>query len=98
MAFEIVDDILRHANRDAIHCLSIVGLVEELERLHKTQNDQVDRGDAIAAIDQPVVLAVILADAAHRSPDTGLVTTGPGSIDRDRGSDRGSTRVLRVEL
>ncbi len=83
MALEIVHDVCGHPNGNTLRRLGIGGFVEQLERLDKTQDDEVDGGDTIPSINQPMVLAVELGHAAHRAPEALIVATGPGAVDRD---------------
>src|SRR5258708_21702355 len=89
MALEIVHDVCGHANRNTLRRLGIGGFVEQLERLDETQNDEIDGGDTVPSIDQPMVLAVELGHTAHRAPEALIVATGPGAVDRDRSGSGG---------
>src|SRR5437660_12084169 len=58
VAFEVVHNIGGHPNGDALRCLGISGLVEELKWIDETENDEVDGRDAIPSINEPMVLAI----------------------------------------
>src|SRR2546421_7227990 len=96
MAREVVHDAGCHTNGNTLRRLGISGLVEQLERLDETQDHQIYGGYAIPPIDQPVVLAVELGYTPHGAPDTSIVATLPGTVDRDGGS--GGVRDVRPML
>src|SRR5258708_10010871 len=96
MALEIVHDVCGHANRNTLRRLGIGGFVEQLERLDETQNDEIDGGDTVPSIDQPMVLAVELGHTAHRAPEALIVATGPGAVDRDRSGSGGCNKCPRA--
>jgi hypothetical protein len=83
MAFEIVYNISGHADGDTLRGLSIVGFIEQLERLNKTQNNKINRGNTISSINEPVIFAIKLCYTTYTSPETSIIAALPGAIDGD---------------
>ena len=84
LALEVVDDRRGHPARHAVERPGIGRLVQQLQGVDEAQDHEVDRGFAIAAIDQPMVLRIELADIADRCPGAGVVAAMPGAEDLDR--------------
>ncbi|UUN27181.1 hypothetical protein [Streptomyces sp. FIT100] len=65
---EVLHDLGCHAPRDPVHRGGVVRAVQELQRLDEAEDDEVDGGPSVTAVDQPVVHRVELGDAAHAPP------------------------------
>src|SRR5207302_4706562 len=84
-AGKVADDLGIHPDRHAVHRLRIIGLVQQLQRIHKRKHHQVDGRNSVAPVDDPVVLGVKVGHVANRAPATTVVTAMPGAIDLDGG-------------
>src|SRR5205807_6158083 len=56
VAGEVLHDRRSHTVGYSVRIARVGGLVEQLEWVHKTENDEIDGGLPVAAIDDPMVL------------------------------------------
>jgi hypothetical protein len=80
-ALKIVDYGGVHSNRDSVSSVGVGDGIHQVNKIDKNQNEQVDRGLAGAAINEPVIVGVECGHVGDGEPATAVGVTVPDAVD-----------------
>src|SRR5262249_53172452 len=80
---EVVNDGLGHADGNSLRRCGVRRVVQQPEGMDEAEDHEIDRGTAVAAVDDPVVLLVEVRHVPDAGPGAGVAAAVPGTVHGD---------------